>query len=63
MKMEGKIREKLFRLLFPNEYITMTLLINSEKNLSRIIQKKEATIQILQRKMRRMERGKARKND
>jgi len=56
--MKEKINEKLFRMLFPNEYITMTLLINSEKKLNKAIQKKEAEIQTLKRKIRRMERKK-----
>jgi len=54
-QMREKINEKLFRMLFPNEYITMTLLINSEKKLNKTIQKKEAEIQTLRRKIRRLE--------
>jgi len=53
--MREKINEKLFRMLFPNEYITMALLINSEKKLNKAIQKKEAEIQTLKRKIRRTE--------
>jgi len=56
--MKEKTREKLFRMLFPNEYICMTLLTNSEKKLNKSIQKKEAEIQVLRRKIRRLEREK-----
>ena len=59
--MKGKTKEKLFRLVFPGKYKTIKakiVSINHAKNLNRALQRKEAEIQTLKSKIRRMERGK-----
>lgn len=54
----GKIRGKLFRLLFSGQHKDRKAMIDYIKNQSRAIQKKQTEIQILKRKMRKMEREK-----
>jgi len=53
--MKEKIKEKLFRLLFPGEHEELTTLRNYTKSICKTIQKKEAEIQTLRRKIRRLE--------
>ncbi len=56
--MKELLRDKLFRLFFPGTYKAMIDLVDYNRKINKSIQKKEAVIQILQRKMRRMEREK-----
>lgn len=50
------MREKLFKLFFPGKHKRMLFWMNHSEKLDNALQKKEAVIQVLQRKMRRMER-------
>lgn len=52
------MKAKLFRLFFPSIYKEQIKYEESVKALANVIRKKEAVIQILQRRMRRMEREK-----
>lgn len=52
------VREKLFKLLFPNKHKDMILHLAYMKCQSRAIQEKQSQIQTLQRKISRLEREK-----
>lgn len=52
------MREKLFRLLFQGKHRGMVFLENHARRLAQAVQRKEAEIQTLKSKIRRLERGK-----